>query len=134
SAGRTRRRRPDWDTGGTLTVAETLQISIGGDPVPESFYDDLLALEVEENLDLADAIRLKLPVNATEAGELDYPTDERLKPFANVTVVVTPEDGSPECIFDGYLLSQKIHLETSLLNSWVEAWGQDASWLMNLDE
>ena len=59
-------------------MAETLQISIGGDRVPESFYDDLLALEVEENLDLADAIRLKLPVNATEAGELDYPTDERL--------------------------------------------------------
>ena len=39
-----------------------------------------------------------------------------------------------QCIFDGYILSQKIHLETGVTNSTVTVWGQDVSWLMNLEE
>jgi phage protein D len=34
----------------------------------------------------------------------------------------------------GYILSQKLHLEKGLTNSTVAIWGQDASWLMNLEE
>ena len=39
-----------------------------------------------------------------------------------------------QCIFDGYVLSQKLHLETGTTNSTLEVWGQDASWMMNLTE
>jgi phage protein D len=44
--------------------------------------------------------------------------------------------GAPgnQCIFDGCVLSQKLHLETGTTNSTVVVWGQDASWLMNLTE
>ena len=39
-----------------------------------------------------------------------------------------------QCIFDGYVLSHKLHLETGITNSTLTVWGQDASWLMNLTE
>jgi len=39
-----------------------------------------------------------------------------------------------QCIFDGYVLSQKIHLETGITNATLTVWGQDACWLMNQTE
>ena len=39
-----------------------------------------------------------------------------------------------QCIFAGYVLSQKLHLETGVTNSTITVWGQDVSWLMNLEE
>src|SRR4029077_7543309 len=39
-----------------------------------------------------------------------------------------------QCIFDGYVLSQKVHLETGITNSTLTVWGQDACWLMNQTE
>ncbi len=35
---------------------------------------------------------------------------------------------------DGYVLSHKLHLETGVTSSTLVIWGQDASWLMNLEE
>jgi hypothetical protein len=115
-------------------VAGTLQISFDGKAVPDDFYDALSGLEIEENLDMPDAILLKLPVNLTDKGDLDYPSDPRVKAYANVTVVVKMDGKPAECIFDGYVLSHKLHLESGLSNSSLEVWGQDASWLMNLEE
>ena len=45
-----------------------------------------------------------------------------------------PTGQSPQCIFDGYVLSHKLHLETGITASTLQVWGQDASWLMNLEE
>jgi hypothetical protein len=39
-----------------------------------------------------------------------------------------------QCVFDGYVLSQKLHLETGITNSTISVWGQDACWLMNQTE
>jgi phage protein D len=89
---------------------------------------------VEDNLDLPDAIQLGITVNRTRAGELNFPSDKRLRPFANVAVVVTPEGGATECIFDGFVLSHKLHFKSAVAASTLEVWGQDASWLMNLEE
>lgn len=111
----------------------TLQILFDGTPADDAFYDQIASLEVEENADLPGAFQLTLPVNASQ-GDLTFVNDDRIKPFANVAVVVTPPDSSPQCIFDGYVLSHKIHLEREIVSSKVEVWGQDASWLMNLEE
>jgi phage protein D len=79
-------------------------------------------------------MQLKLAVSRSAEGELDLPADPRLRPFANVAVVVTPEGGTAECIFDGYVLSHRLHLESGVTASTLEVWGQDSTWLMNLDE
>jgi phage protein D len=74
-----------------------------------------------------------VPVDASE-GDLTYVNDSRFAPFANLAVVATAEGGSDQCIFDGYVLSHKLHLETGTTSSTLEVWGQDASWLMNMEE
>lgn len=110
------------------------QIVIDGTPVDDPFYDDVAQLQVEENADLPDAIRLTLPVNVKD-DDLRYVGDARVQPFANIAVVVTPADGSPSsCIFDGFVLSHKVHLEAGVTSSTLEVWGQDASVLMGVEE
>ncbi|WP_404558428.1 phage baseplate assembly protein V [Bradyrhizobium niftali] len=54
--------------------------------------------------------------------------------MANVAVVAGIGDKGNQCIFDGYVLAHKLHLETGITNSTVAVWGQDASWLMNMTE
>jgi len=109
------------------------QVLFNGTPADDSFYNQISALEVEENADLPGAIQLTLPVG-TDNGDLSFVNDSRFAPFSNVAVVVTPPTGSAECIFDGYVLTSKLHLERGIVSSKLEVWGQDASWLMNLEE
>ncbi|HEX2047674.1 MAG TPA: hypothetical protein VHF27_07915 [Acidimicrobiales bacterium] len=112
----------------------TYTLLLDGEPVDEVLHGALSSLEVEENCDLPDAVQLNLAVNRTPSGEPDFPSDARLGPFANVAVVAAVEGGSPECIFDGFVLSHRLHLEPGLTASTLAVWGQDASWLMNLEE
>ena len=132
-------------------MGTTYQLLLNGQAVEPGFYTDLASLEVEESMDLPGAVQLQLPVVANTSGDLTYISDPRLQPFATLSVVVTPPGdattnglgsllggggGAPgnQCIFDGCVLSQKLHLETGTTNSTVVVWGQDASWLMNLQE
>jgi hypothetical protein len=115
-------------------MSSTFQVIFDGTPADDDFYNALISLEVEENVDLPGAVELKLSVNRSSAGELDYPSDPRIGPLANVSVVAQLENGPQECIFDGFVLSQKLHLETATSNSTVDVWGQDASWQMNMEE
>jgi len=114
-------------------VPTTYQVLFNGTPADDSFYSQLSSLEVEENADLPGAIQLTFPVGAS-AGDLSQVNDPRFAPFSNVAVVVTPPSGTAECIFDGYVLTSKLHIERGIVNSKLEVWGQDASWLMNLEE
>jgi phage protein D len=115
-------------------VASTYRLLLGGSPADDRLTTALSSIEVEENADLPGAVLLKLAVSRTADGDLDFPSDDRLGPFANVAVVATPEGGADECIFDGYVLSHRLHLETGVTASTLEVWGQDASWLMNMEE
>jgi phage protein D len=140
-------------------MGSTYQVFFNGQPADADFYTAVRSLDIEENLDLPGAIQLSLPVNRTAAGDLSYVSDARFAPLSNLAVVVTPPGGtsagsplpsldtaasslagaggggpSAQCIFDGYVLSHKLHLETGVVASTIEVWGQDASWLMNLDE
>ena len=115
-------------------MASTFQLLFDGSPADDDLYNALSTLEVEENADLPGAIQLSLPVSRSDQGDLTYVADPRFRPFANLAVVVTPEGRSSECIFDGYILSHKLHLETGTTASTLQVWGQDASWLMNLEE
>jgi hypothetical protein len=109
------------------------QLLLDGAAVDADFYDSITSVEIEENADLPDALRLRLPVS-TKDKDLTLVNDARLKPFTNVAVVITPSDGPNQCIFDGYVLSHKIHLQAGIADSTLEVTGQDASVLMQLDE
>jgi phage protein D len=115
-------------------MASTFQFLLNGKPADDDLYTAFSSLEVEENADLPGAIQLNLPVTRTVEGDLQYVNDSRFQPFANVAVVAIAEGQSPQCIFDGYVLSHKLHLETGITASTLQVWGQDASWLMNLEE
>ena len=111
----------------------TYQLILDGTPVDDGFYDSISSLQVEENADLPDALRLVLPVT-TANDDLTWVSDDRLRPFANIAVVVAPDDGPAQCIFDGYVLSHTTHLQAGITASTLEVLGQDASVLMGLEE
>jgi phage protein D len=115
-------------------MGASFQLLFDGSPADDDLYTVMGPLEVEENADLPGAFELDLPVDRTDSGDLDFVNDSRFQPFVNVAVVVTPEGKSAECIMDGYVLAQKLHLEKGTVASRLRVWGQDASWLMNLEE
>ena len=135
----------------------TYQILLNGKPADQDLYTAVSSLEVEENMDLPAAVQLTVPIARSSDGDLVYVSDGRLSPLANLAVVATlggsgaaagmggaagavasalggGTGAGAQCIFDGYVLSHKIHLETGITNSTLVVWGQDASWLMNLTE
>jgi phage protein D len=115
-------------------VAHSYQLLVDGQPVAADLYAALASLDVEEHAELPGAIQLTVPVASDGAGDLTRVSDAAFRPFANLAVVVTVEGGGSECIFDGYVLSHKLHLDRGTAASTLEVWGQDASWLMNLED
>jgi phage protein D len=111
----------------------TYQVLFNGTPADEDFYDMVSRLEVEENADLPGAISLQLPV-APKDGELTWVGDARIAPYANIAVVATPEGGDQHCVFDGYVLTHKVHVPSGPAGATVDVWGQDATVLMGLTE
>lgn len=115
-------------------MASAYRLLMDGSAADDDLYTTLGSLEIEENIDLPGAIQINLPVSRSETGDLTFINDSRFKPFANLAVVATPEGKAPACIFDGYVLSHKLHLQTGTTGSTLQIWGQDAAWLMNLEE
>jgi len=115
-------------------MASSYQLILNGAPADDALYTALTSVEVEENADLPGAIQLNLPVSRTRDGDLQYVNDSRFQPLTSLALVATADGQSAQCIFDGYVLSHKLHLETSITASTLQVWGQDASWLMNLEE
>src|ERR1041384_7417338 len=83
----------------------------GGAPVAPDLHAAISALDVEENADLPGAFQLTVPVASDRSNDLTWVNDKTFRPLANLAVVVTAESGTPECIFDGHVLSHKLHLD-----------------------
>ncbi len=116
-------------------MSGSYRIMFDGQAADADLYTALVSLEVEESLDLPGAVQLVLPVQRSDDGDLTYVADQRLRPLANVAVVAMPAgSSSAQCIFDGYVLAHKLHLETGVTNATLAVWGQDATWMMNLTE
>lgn len=108
-------------------------IVVGGASAAD-FDADIIELEVEENADLPGAVSLTLPVSLNENGDYGAVSDPRLAPLSNIAVVAIAADNQQHCLFDGFILAQQVHLDTGTATSTIKAWGQDASWLMNVTE
>jgi hypothetical protein len=116
-----------------MTVGSSYQLLLAGTPVDTSVYPDIATLEVEENAELPGALQFDLPVDSAN-NDLTRVGDDLVQPYANLAVVVLIDGQSPECIFDGYVLSNKLHLEKGLTNCKLQIWAQDDSWQMNQAE
>jgi phage protein D len=114
-------------------MSTLFDIVIGGTSAAD-FDADIVALEVEENADLPGAFSITLPVATTSTGDYDTVSDPRLAPLSNIAVTAQAADGITQCLIDGYVLAQQIHLDTGTAKSTIKVWGQDASWLMNTTE
>jgi hypothetical protein len=112
----------------------TIQLSIGGNPVPDSFYQSIQTLEVDETTEGPDVLILKLPVVRSLGGDLQYVGDGTLEPYTPVSLLVTPAEAGAQCVFDGYVLSWQLHLDRTSTSSSLEVAAQDASWLMNIND
>lgn len=115
-------------------MPSSYQLYIGGSPADDALYNVIASVEVEEHAELPGAIQIKLPLARTGEGDYTYLSDGRFGPYSNLAVVVTAPDKPPECVFDGYVLSHKVHLDTGTASCALSIWGQDSSWLMNLEE
>jgi len=112
----------------------TVQLSLSGTPVPQAFYSSIESLEVEESSEGPDVLLLRVPVNRTSSGDLQYVGDGTFDPYTPISMVVTPTGQSAQCVFDGYVLSWQLHLDRTSSSSTLDVAAQDASWLMNVDD
>lgn len=114
-------------------MAVSFQLQVNGKQASTALQTALQSVEVEENADGPDAMTLTLPVNRTPSGDITYVDDGTFEPFTTVSVVLTAGT-STQCVFDGYALSWRLHLDRASTDSTIRVWGQDASWLMNMGD
>ncbi len=115
-------------------MAGSYGLQIGGSPADDDIMQALANLEVEEAADSPGAVSFDLNVVCGEDGELSFVGDSRIGPFASIAVIAAPDGGDPQCIFDGYVLQHRLQLTPGTTNARLSVWGQDASWLMNVQE
>ena len=117
-------------------MSVTIQLAVNQTPVPRAFYDAITQMEVEESSDHPGTLLLRLPVNRTSSGDLQFVGDGTFEPGTNVTLTLTPRalGSRTQCVFDGYVLSWRLHLARASTSSTIDIWAQDASWRMNLDD
>src|SRR5579883_554575 len=98
-------------------MAHSYRILVNGTAADPALYGAIEQLEIEENADMPGALKLTVPVARDGSGDLTFVNDDAFQPFANLAVVVTAEGKDPECIFDGYVLTQKLHLDQGAVSA-----------------
>jgi phage protein D len=139
-------------------MGNSFQIAFGGQAADDTFTTVMTAIEVEEGMDIPSALQITLPVTRSDSGDLAYVSDPRFQPMAAVTLVASAggtgaagvatgavgamagalgggsAPSANQCIFDGYVLSQRLHLERGITNSEIVIWAQDVCWMMSQTE
>lgn len=115
-------------------MSPEIQIDAGGAPGCDDLHHAAQLIEVHENADRPDTLLIRLPVNRTSAGDLQFVGDGSFEPGSNLSVVIAAKGQAPQCIFDGYALSWRLHLDRTSSASTVDVWGHDASWLMSTSD
>jgi hypothetical protein len=107
-------------------------ISIEDEAAPDLFLS-LLEMEVEEDHRMAASFRNKVAISRQDDGLWNLLEDERIKPWAKVTVSVNVADEEQE-ILTGYITQLKPHIASDENDSYLEIYGMDPSCLMSLEE
>lgn len=107
-------------------------ISIEDEAAPDLFLS-LVEMEVDEDHRMAGSFRIKSSISRQNDGVWTLLEDERIKPWAKLTISVTVADEETE-IITGYVTQIKPHVAAEENGCYVEIWGMDASCLMSLEE
>src|SRR5947199_6713432 len=112
-------------------IREVARIRIDG-RLQDDLVPDIIEIAVNEALDQADVVRLRLAVTRRLDGSWTYLDDPRFALWRRLTV----EAGYPpatEVLFDGYLTRAVVSFTVDE-DPYLEVSGMDASALMNLQE
>ena len=107
-------------------------ISIEDEPAPDLFLS-LMEMEVEEDHRMAASFRIKVAISKQDDGLWTLLEDERIKPWAKVTISVEVSDEEQE-ILTGFITQLKPHIGPDEDSSYLEIYGMDPSCLMSLEE
>lgn len=107
-------------------------ISIEDEAVPDLFLS-LLEMDVEEDHRMAASFRIKVAISRQDDGLWIFLEDERIKPWAKLTISVNVSDEEQE-ILSGYITQLKPHIAPDENGSYLEIYGMDPSCLMSLEE
>jgi phage protein D len=111
---------------------ENYKIVIDGDEIPE-LYQDMIALEVELDEEMAGMFRLHIALLQEQDGTWPYLDDDRFQIWKQVTITAGFENGAEE-LFIGYITQVKPVFDPDLSESTLEIWGMDGSVLMDREE
>jgi phage protein D len=114
-------------------MASSVQLFLNSKPAGAAIAQMVGQYDVEENADLPGSAEISLPLSA-QNGELGFVNEGGLQPLARVAVTAQAGSGERQCIFDGVVLSHRLHLEAGMVHSSLRVWCQDCSWLMNMEE
>lgn len=128
------------------------QIAFDGTPAEDALYGDVLLLRVEESLSLPTAFQLQLATKLSDTGSWDYLDDDRFALFSKISIKVgfsaagglagalgsassSPggDDGLVP-VFDGYVTSLNLDVDSEPGKSRIDVRGMDTSVLMSLEE
>ena len=131
------------------------EIAFNDEAVEEDFYGDVVSLTVEENVPVANTMRLRLAISLDENGVWSYLEDDRLAIFTKVSVRIgftgggglagalgdalgglTGGQGNDglEPVFDGYITAVNTNWGSEPGSSHIEIDAMDTSVLMSLEE
>lgn len=128
------------------------QIAFSGNAVGEDFYSNVVSLTVEENSGTANTFHLRLATSLQNDGSWAFLDDDRLALFTGVSIKIGFTSGGGlagalgsllgggggndglERVFDGYITSARLSLDSQPGDTYVDVGGMDTSVLMSLEE
>jgi hypothetical protein len=107
-------------------------ISIEDEAAPDLFLS-LLEMDIEEDHRMAASFRIKVAISRQDDGLWTLLEDERIKPWAKITISVNVSDEEQD-ILTGYITQLKPHIAPDENGSYLEIYGMDPTCLMSLEE
>ena len=107
-----------------------LNLLLKVDGVPNADLAEATRVEITEEIGKTTFFSVHYPVDIEE-GDMARLTDEVIGPDSAVSILEPGDDGRLECLVQGPVSRQKIHLETGGSGSTIEVHGGDSSLLLN---
>jgi phage protein D len=112
-------------------ITEVVRILIDGEPA-DDLVPDVVAVDVEEGVDMADVFAVRLAVVVRADGSWSHVDDPRFQVWKRLTVEAGYADAT-ETVIDGYVTGVEVFLSGDQ-EPYLELAGMDATALMDLED
>ena len=119
---------------GQHEVAVTFQLAVGGSPVSDALQEACSRGGRGERGPARTRWCCGCRSTGRQPATCSTSTTARSSRTRRSSVIATAAGQATQCIFDGYVLSWRLHLDRGSTASTLRVWAQDASWLMNIDD